>query len=96
MPSYRSFLTIGLLEPGVAPGVVHLTVCDAVRECTAVESWDVSVRRGVPVLTVRFTGDDDAHARSIHDVARSSLRGIAQVTASGLSCVEHGKNRFLS
>jgi len=58
-------MTVGVLAPGVAPARIVPITAAAVRQLTTVEAADIAVIRGAAHVTVRFTGDDDEHARQV-------------------------------
>ncbi len=81
MPSYRVTMTIGALLPGTRPERVVPSATAAVRELTTVEAGDLAVVSGSARVTVRFTGDDDVHARIVADHGVTAMRRIAEVVA---------------
>ena len=62
MPSFRITMTIGSLQPGVAPDSVLPAAAAAAAELTTVEASDLAVVAGSARATVRFTADDAASA----------------------------------
>jgi hypothetical protein len=53
-------------------------MADAVAEVTTVEAADLAVVSGSARVTVRFTGDDDDHARLVSGRALTGLASTAR------------------
>lgn len=69
-------MSIGVLAAGTAPQAVVPAAAAAVAELATVEARDLAVVGGGARVTVRFTGEDDAHALRIgrHAVERTAER----------------------
>ncbi|MEA9986007.1 MULTISPECIES: hypothetical protein [Subtercola] len=79
MPSFRVTVMIGALKTGVAPPSLVPRAAAAARTLTTVEASDLAVVSGSARITVRFTGDDAAHAFIVADAVLSELRSLAEV-----------------
>lgn len=79
MPSYRVTLTIGRLTDKITPEQVQPFVRDACAEAANVESCDIRLERGIPVIVTRFTALNDAEAALIATHTRKRVAEIAQV-----------------
>ncbi|MEO7006331.1 MAG: hypothetical protein ABI275_09950 [Terrimesophilobacter sp.] len=80
MPSFRVTIAIGALRRGVAPQSVLPAAAAAATALTTLEASDLSVVRGAPRITVRFTCDDDATAASIARRVTDATRQLTEVT----------------
>ncbi|PFG33167.1 hypothetical protein [Sanguibacter antarcticus] len=85
MPSFRVTATIGRLARGVAPPDLLPAAAAAARELATVEAFDVAVVSGEARITVRFTADDDAHARRTADHVCATTRALAELQPTGLT-----------
>lgn len=79
MPSYRVIMRVGLLRPGVRPEQVEPAAVGAARREAFVESSGLTLVRGRPRLTVRFTGEDDEQAKRIGRRVVQATGRLAQV-----------------
>jgi hypothetical protein len=86
MPSYRVRLAVGLLHRGVDPAAVLPAAADAAAELTTVEARDVALVRGEPLVSVRFTADDDGDADHVAVGVTSAVRALATVGRAQLEC----------
>ena len=84
MPSYRTVLVVGRLQPGVDAATVLPTAAAAARERTTVEAYDVDVVAGQARVTVRFTADDDPQAHAVAHVTRNAVTALAEVPSATL------------
>ena len=84
VPSYRVTLTIGALRAGVHPEQVLPAAAEAARERTTVEAWDLSVVRGEPRVSVRYTAQDDDQSVDLGRRVRATVSALADVGASRL------------
>lgn len=68
-------MTIGALVAGTTPEQVLPAASAAVREGAVVEASDLAVVSASARITVRFTGEDDAHANRVahHAVQGTTL-----------------------
>jgi hypothetical protein len=80
MPSYRVTMTIGTVTPGISPARIVPLAAAAARQLTTVEASDVAVVSGAARVTVRFSGEDDAHARRVALHTVTQLRVSATVS----------------
>ncbi|MBO3723795.1 FMN-dependent dehydrogenase [Actinomyces bowdenii] len=92
MPSYRSILTVTALHPGRDPRDVEAAARGAVAATTIVESFDVGVVAGQPRVTARFTADDDAEAREVHERVLAAVRQGATAPQAVLARVSGGRS----
>jgi hypothetical protein len=79
MPSFRVTIAVGALRRGVAPQAVLPAAASAAQALTTLEASDLSVVRGAPRITVRFTCDDDAAAVSVARQVTEAARQVAEV-----------------
>ncbi|NDR53951.1 FMN-dependent dehydrogenase [Actinomyces sp. 565] len=92
MPSYRTILTVTNLLPGHGPQEVESAARAAVTWSTTLEAFQVDVVRGQPRVTIRFTGADDAEARTVHERTVAGVREVAVVPAGVLAKVVGGRS----
>ncbi|WP_127131085.1 hypothetical protein [Georgenia sp. SYP-B2076] len=93
MPSYRVRMAVGLLRPGVAPEGLLPAAADAAAEVVTVEARDVAIVRGAPVISVRFTADDDGDADAVARRVEATVRGLATPGRPNLECRAGGRWR---
>lgn len=79
MPSFRVTLTIGALQPGVAPQSVLPSAAAAAGELATVEASDLGIVSGAPRLTIRFTADDAELAAQIGGHVAAATAAKAEV-----------------
>lgn len=79
MPSFRVTLTIGALQPGVAPHTVLPTAAAAANQFATVEASDLGIVAGAPRLTIRFTADDAEIAAQIGGHVAAATAAAAEV-----------------
>ena len=93
MPSYRFSAAIGALRPGVKAAALLPTLTTDARTLAVVEASSVDIVRGAPRITIRFTGEDDADARSI----ALGIFGLAAESAelSDLELTRRSKNLWI-
>lgn len=79
MPSYRVTLALGRMKTAIDPTDVLPFVRDACAEVANVESCDIRLERGVPVIVTRFTALNDAEAATFASHTRVRVDAIADV-----------------
>jgi cysteine sulfinate desulfinase/cysteine desulfurase-like protein len=79
MPSFRVTIAVGALRRGVAPQSVLPAAAAAARGLTTLEASELTVVRGMPRITVRFTCDADAAAVSVAGEVVEATRRLAEV-----------------
>lgn len=84
-------MVIGNLKPGVSPAKIVPMAASATRELTTVEASDVAVVSGAARVTVRFTGEDDAHARQVARHTVDVMRTTAVIVTSQLTRRDGGR-----
>lgn len=72
-------MAVGAVSVGIRPDAVVPRIADAVRAAATVEAADLAVVRGSVQVTVRFTGEDDAQARSVAGLAVAAGKLIADI-----------------
>lgn len=82
VPSYRVRLALGLMRGAVDPASVLPTARDAVGELTTVESAQVELRAGVPLVVVRFEAADDLAASRVGRHAAQVVDELVVVESS--------------
>jgi hypothetical protein len=80
MPSFRVTIAVGALRRGVAPQSVLPAAAAAARALTTLEASDLSVVRGAPRITLRYTSDDDVAAVSVARQVVEAARMLAELT----------------
>ena len=86
MPSYRVRIPVGLLRPGVAPEDLLPAATDAAAALTTVEARDVAIVRGAPVISVRFTAEDDGDAARVARRVETAVRERATAGRASTEC----------
>ncbi len=86
MPSYRVRMSVGLLHPGVEPAAVLPAAADAAAALTTVEARDVALVRGEPLVSVRFTADDDGDADHVAFRVAAAVGALAAAGPVRLEC----------
>lgn len=92
MPSYRSILTVGLLTPGRSPQDVEAAARAAVTALTTLEAFHIDVVAGQPRVTIRFTAEDDAQAREVHEHTTAAIRQVVQTRRVAVAKVVAGRS----
>jgi beta-lactamase class A len=82
MPSFRVTMIIGALQTGSAPASVLPTAAAAAAELTTVEASDLTLVKGSPRVTVRFTADDAEQALGIGRHVVETTRTVAEPVSS--------------
>ncbi|GAB3707206.1 hypothetical protein [Mariniluteicoccus flavus] len=99
MPSFRATLQILGLRPGREPEEVLDRAVEAVASRHVVEAKDIDIRRGVPVIIVRYavpdTGDTEEVAEA-HRSAEALREHVAEVARTGrLQVLRRVKGRWI-
>ncbi|MPV89255.1 hypothetical protein GB882_11305, partial [Georgenia ruanii] len=77
---------VGLLHPGVDPAAVLPAAADAAAALTTVEARDVALVRGEPLVSVRFTADDDDDADHVAFRVAAAVAALAGTGHVRLEC----------
>lgn len=93
MPSYRITLQLGQLISGISPEQVQPAIRDVCAEVANVESSDIRIERGVPVVVTRFTALTDAEAVEIGLHSRDRTATFCAIERAAVT--KRVKNRWL-
>jgi hypothetical protein len=86
VPSYRVRIPVGRLHRGVTPESVLPAAATAVDRLATVEAKDVALVRGVALVSVRFTAQDDRDATRVAQRAAEAVASLAAAGTAGLEC----------
>ncbi|UCR88280.1 hypothetical protein [Mycetocola spongiae] len=91
MPSYRVTLSIGELNPGIAPDELLPAVAAAAAERAVVEASEVRVVSYTAQLVIRFTAEDADRAIEVATHTAARARTLAEVPRSIITRREKGR-----